>query len=346
MHDDHNGLSGRRSPDVEYAKTVDDRPSTPSTPQLRQASDPADAPHRVDSTNGLGENVSMGTVSYPQTPTPIPAYSYHQPCNEYPGMTSSYGYSMYPASYLYPGVALPPPPLVRDGDSEQDWRGASTMSTHSTSTRLWRPHTDNGSREMASTPYEKRTEDRSPRRREVSPMDDAPRREQASDRSWLDAVRSRQRPDCDNVIWLQTTILSSACKIREPYDDHVIHLLSAQRVRIGAWRTRSVKTDIYFYFPEHTYGEVQPSPQAMLQHPSLVVERQRIPFIPNDGVTVMVHNASQDTLTIRPGAEIAHLVILQALVPKFVVRYAKRDHAHRTTDRRSGPRDGDDSTDV
>ena len=84
----------------------------------------------------------------------------------------------------------------------------------------------------------------------------------------------------------------------------------------------------------------------MQQYPSLVVERQRIPFIPNDGVTVTVHNASHDTLTLCPGVEIADLVILQALVPKFVLCYAKREHAYWTSSHWPGPRDGDDSTDV
>ena len=178
-------------------------------------------------------------------------------------------------------------------------------------------------------------------------MDDVPRREQASDRSWLDAIWSHQQPDLDNVIWLETTFLSSACRVREPSDDHVINLKSAYRVRIGAWRTRAVKTDIHFYLPGLVYGKVQSCPKAMRENPSLVVPPQKILFVPNDGVTVMVQNASRDTLTLRPGVEIANLTIVQPLVPKFVLCNAnKRDCDSWMPPGQVRQRDGDDSTDV
>ena len=68
-------------------------------------------------------------------------------------------------------------------------------------------------------------------------------------------------------------------------------------------------------------------PKAMWENPSLVVPPQKILFVPNDGVTVTVQNASRDTLTLRPGVEIANLTIVQPLVPKFVLHNAnKRDH--------------------
>ena len=65
-----------------------------------------------------------------------------------------------------------------------------------------------------------------------------------------------------------------------------------------------MKTDIHFYFRTHIYGEIWPSRQAMQCHASLVVE-----------VMVTVHNASDGTLILRPGDEIAELLVLQALIP-------------------------------
>ena len=71
-----------------------------------------------------------------------------------------------------------------------------------------------------------------------------------------------------------------------------------------------------------------------------------MPSIPPDGVMVTVHNASDGTLILCPGDEIAELLVLQALIPKFVLHYAKPARLNRTTPCRPAPRDGEDSTDV
>ena len=255
---------------------------------------------------------------------------------------SGYNYPMYSSSWLYSGMTVPPPPppsTTTDQEIEPDRQGTSTTSTMAASS-LWQPY-------AGPTHWERRVGDRSPRHHDVSPMDDVQWREQASDRSWLDAFQNYPRPDFDNVTWLETTFLSSACRVCEPSDDHVINLKSAQRVQIGAWRSRAVKTDIHFYLPGLVYGEVQPCPKAMQENTSLVVPQQKILFVPNDGVTVTVQNASRNTLTLRPGVEIADLIIVQLLVPKFVLQNTnKRDRDSWTPLRQRRPCDGDNSMEV
>lgn len=107
-----------------------------------------------------------------------------------------------------------------------------------------------------------------------------------------------------------------------------------------------MKTDIHFCFRSRMYGEIRPSRHAMQCHASLVVEVQRLPAIPPDGVMVTVHNASDGLLILRPGDEIAELLVLQALIPKFVIHHAKNDRSTRTTPGQQVPRDVEDSTDA
>ena len=107
-----------------------------------------------------------------------------------------------------------------------------------------------------------------------------------------------------------------------------------------------MKTDIHFYFRMRIYREIWPSHQAMQCHALLVVEVQRVPSIPPDGVMVTVHNVSDGTLILHLGDEIAELLVLQALIPKFVLHYAKPTRSNQITPCRPAPRDGEDSTDV
>ena len=81
-------------------------------------------------------------------------------------------------------------------------------------------------------------------------------------------------------------------------------------------------------------------------HALLVVEVQQVPSIPPDGVEVTVHNVTDGTLILHPGDEIAELLVLQALIPKFILHYAKPVRLNRTTPCRLAPHDGEDSTDV
>ena len=84
----------------------------------------------------------------------------------------------------------------------------------------------------------------------------------------------------------------------------------------------------------------------MQRHASLVMEVQQLPANPPDGVMVTVYNASDGILILRLGDEIAELVVLQALIPKFVIHHAKNDRSTRTTPGQLVPCHVEDSTDA
>ena len=347
MREDRNERKGASSPEIDVGTELRIAVETSSTSQPDPVLNSREVPPSGASLVGPRDSPSLSSANYPLAPTPYPS-SYYQGYSDATSLATNYGYSMYPPGWVYPGMALPTTTpvthLTIGRENEPDWRGASANTV--SSTKIWKPYVDDVKQEEDTTPRKRRAEEWSPRCRDVSLTEGMPRADPSPNRSWLDNVRKYRCSEPDNTVWLDTTILSSACKVREPYDDdHVIHLMAAQRVRVGPWRTRSVRTDIYFCFPKRMYGEIRPSLRAMQHHPSLVVEIQRVPVIPPDGVMVTIHNASNDTLTLRPGDEIAELTVLQALIPRFVLHYAKKDRA-RTPTCRSRPRDGEDSTDV
>ena len=177
-------------------------------------------------------------------------------------MAANYGYPMYPSSWVYPGVPYPQPvPKPGNRETESHWQGAS--STSGSSSKLWQPYADHGATETETTSRKRHAEEWSPRHQDPSPAVGAQRAAPATDQYWTDAFRNQAISEPAPMVCLDTTILSPACKVHEPYDDHVIHLMSSQRVRMGAWRTRSVKTDIHFYFRNRIYGEIQHSHRAM-----------------------------------------------------------------------------------
>ena len=336
---------GTSSPEVEYMGTVSEGAEITSASQSETVPHPTDDPQHGSGIAEPGEDNSLISAGYAHAQASAQSLAYMRHYHEYPGMAANYGYPMYPSSWVYPGVPYPPPvPNTGNRENESHWQGAS--STSGSSTKLWRPYADHGATETEITSRKRRAEERSPRRQDPSPAMGAQKATPTADRYWTDAFRNPAISEPAPTVWLDTTILSPACKVREPYDDHVIHLMSSQRVRIGAWRTRSVKTDIHFYFRMHIYGEIRPSYRAMQCHASLVVEVQWVPSIPPDGVMVTVHNASDGTLILRLGDEIAELLVLQALIPKFVLHYAKPTRSNRITPCRPAPRDGEDSTDV
>ena len=292
-----------------------------------------------------GEDNSLISAGYAHAQASAQSLAYMRHYHEYPGMAANYGYPMYPSSWVYPGVPYPQPvPKPGNRETESHWQGAS--STSGSSSKLWQPYADHGATETETTSRKRHAEEWSPRHQDPSPAVGAQRAAPATDQYWTDAFRNQAISEPAPMVCLDTTILSPACKVHEPYDDHVIHLMSSQRVRMGAWRTRSVKTDIHFYFRNRIYGEIQHSHRAMQCHASLVVEVQRMPSIPPDGVMVTVHNASDGTLILRSGDEIAELLVLQALIPKFVLHYAKPTRSNQITPCRLAPHDGEDSTDV
>ena len=173
-------------------------------------------------------------------------------------MAANYGCPMYPSSWVYPGVPYPPP-VLNPGNRENESYWQSASSTSGSSTKLWQPYADHGATETETTSRKRHAEERSPRRQDPSPAMGAQRATPAADRYWTDAFQNQAISEPAPMVWLDTTIISLACKVPEPYDDHIIHLMSSQRVCIGAWTTRSVKTDIHFHFRMRIYGEIQPN---------------------------------------------------------------------------------------
>ena len=343
MEEDQGRQQGTSSPEVEYIGTANDGVDITSAAQSETVQDSTDdLQHRMGIAE-QGENNSLISAGYADAQAPSLAYmrQYH----EYPGMSAHYGYPIYPSSWIYPSMSHPPP-LTSAGQKENGshWRGDSSSS--GSSPQLWQPYANDGTAKAKPTSRKRCAEERAPSHKDPSPVSGAQRTKPTVARGRANASRSRPNSEHAPTVWLDTTILSSTCKVREPYDDHVIHLMSSQRVRIGAWRTRSVKTDIHFCFRSRMYGEIRPSRHAMQCHASLVVEVQRLPAIPPDGVMVTVHNASDGLLILRPGDEIAELLVLQALIPKFVIHHAKNDRSTRTTPGQQVPRDVEDSTDA
>ena len=290
-----------------------------------------------------GENNSLISAGYSDAQAPSLAYmrQYH----EYPGMSAHYRYPIYPSSWMYPSMSHPPPlTSASQKENGSHWRGASSSS--GSSSKLWQPYANDGATKAKPTSRKRRAEERAPSHKDPSPVSGVHRTQPTVARGRANASRSKPNSEHAPTVWLNTTILSSACKVCEPYDDHVIHLMSSQIVHIGAWRTRSVKTDIHFCFRSCIYGEIRPSHRTMQCHASLVVEVQRLPAIPPDGVMVTVHNASDGILILHPRDEIAELVVLQALIPKFVIHHAKNDKSTWTTPGQPVPRDVEDSTDA
>ena len=343
MEEDQGRQQGTSSPEVEYMGTVNDGVETTLASQSETVQDSTDdLQHRMGIAE-QGEDNSLISAGYADAQAPSLAYMWQY--HEYPGMSAHYGYPIYPSFWIYPSMSHPPP-LTSAGQKEKGshWKGASSSS--GSSSKLWRPYANDGATKAKPTSRKRCAEEQAPSRKDPSPVSGAQRTKPTVARGRANASRSKPNSVHAPTVWLNTTILSSACKVREPYDDHVIHLMSSQRVRIGAWRTRSVKTDIHFCFRSRIYGEIRPSRRAMQHHGSLVVEVQWLPAIPPDGVMVTVHNASDGLLILRPGDEIAELVVLQALIPKFVIHHARNDRSTRTTPGQPVPRDVEDSTDA
>ena len=113
-----------------------------------------------------------------------------------------------------------------------------------------------GATETETTSRQRCAEEGSPRHQDPSPAVGAQRAAPATDRYWTDAFWNQAISEPAPSVWLDTTILSAACKVHEPYDEHVIHLMSSQRVRIGAWRTRQTFTSTSEHVSMGKFGPV------------------------------------------------------------------------------------------
>ena len=94
-----------------------------------------------------------------------------------------------------------------------------------------------------------------------------------------------------------------------------IPLFSAQKLKLRPFRTRAVRTDVYWEFPENTYGEIRTSGRERFHERGVEVLCQKVSHIPNDGISVLLHNASNEPYNISIGDDMGEIMILRVLQP-------------------------------
>ena len=94
-----------------------------------------------------------------------------------------------------------------------------------------------------------------------------------------------------------------------------IPLFSAQKLKLRPFRTRAVRTDVYWKFPENTYGEMRTSGRERFHEKRVKVLCQKVSQIPNEGISVLLHNTSDRPYNLSIGDEIGEIMILRVLQP-------------------------------
>ena len=117
-----------------------------------------------------------------------------------------------------------------------------------------------------------------------------------------------------NVI-LDVTLLSSAAQDIRSSNGPRMPLYSAQKIKIRPFRTRSVRTDIYWAFPDSTYGEIRASSRERFRHKGIEVISQKISNVPVDGLSVLLHNTTDRTYNLNIKDEIGEIILARILQP-------------------------------
>ena len=129
-------------------------------------------------------------------------------------------------------------------------------------------------------------------------------------------VTIQQKDDASphNVL-LDVTLLSPEAHELTIGEEPRISRYAAQKLKIRPFRTLSVQTDIYWEFPDHTYGEIKASGREKFCTKGIEVTVQKISNVPLDGISVLLHNTTDKMYNVNIKDEIGEIIILQVLQP-------------------------------
>ena len=117
-----------------------------------------------------------------------------------------------------------------------------------------------------------------------------------------------------NVI-LDATLLSPDAQKLRIGDGPQIPLYSAQKLKIRPYRTRSIRTDVYWEFPDNTYGEIRASGRERFREKGIDVIRQKVSNVPINGLSVLLHNTTDKLYSLNIKDSIGEIIIVQVLQP-------------------------------
>ena len=116
-----------------------------------------------------------------------------------------------------------------------------------------------------------------------------------------------------NIV-IDVHLLSPEAREVKPVDGR-IPLFSAQKLKLKPFHTRAVRTDVYWQFPENIYGDIRVSGREEFCDRGVEALPQKVSQVPQDGISVLLHNTSDRPYSLNVGAETGEIVLVRVLQP-------------------------------
>ena len=126
-------------------------------------------------------------------------------------------------------------------------------------------------------------------------------------------IRPQDESLIRNIV-IDVHLLSPEAREVKPVDGR-IPLFSAQKLKLKSFRTRAVRTDVYWQFPENIYGDIRVSGREEFRDRGVKTLPQKVSQVSQDGISILLLNTSDRPYSLNVGPEIGEIVLVRVLQP-------------------------------